>query len=230
MVTDDPTVGAAGARAQGGKQRHAARPGRVGRSRAVALLVALVVLALAAPLVVGAPSAWACSCPAATGQLSKLLPDNVVLEGRVVDESDLASGETVWTVQAARVFRGQATTMQPVVSPSDSASCGIEMRIGETYLVDATTDRDRPGVLRAGLCSATLPITELTAAERRENERLLGPGRPPSPGQTASPGQAASAAPVTTHGATVLVAVAVAAVGLLSVAGGLLLTRRRRAR
>lgn len=206
-----------------GKQGLATRVTCRSLSRVVALLAATAVLVLGAPLVVGAPSAWACSCPAAAGQLSQPTPRDVVLEGRVLDGESLVSGETVWTVQVARVFRGQATTVQPVVSQSNSASCGLELRVGEPYLVDATTDRDRPGLLRTGLCSATTPLAELTPAERRDNERLLGPGRSPFPGEPAHP------TPVTTtQGVSLLVVAAV--VSALSIAGALLLIRRRRAR
>lgn len=140
--------------------------------RRLLLLLATLVLGAAPALVVASP-AHACSCALATPEEYAAQAD-VVLEGRVV-EDDRGRGflgrpldERRFTVETLAVVKDPAGDLEPgerveVRTATDGAACGLELLgIGGTYRIYAT---DTGEGLSAGLCGGT---TELTAPDPGE--------------------------------------------------------------
>lgn len=123
--------------------------------------------------VLGANPAYACSCvaPAGDEQLRKWA--DVVFKGKVTAKSGVVDGpestgmETVtYTFKPTRTYKGKVRIPQQVSTSGSSASCGVRLSVGSTYIVYATkadpegkgkaarkaADRKPPQV---GLCGGT---------------------------------------------------------------------------
>jgi hypothetical protein len=60
-----------------------------------------------------------------------------------------------FTLSVDGELKGDVDATADVVTPRESASCGVDLQVGERYLVIA--DRE-DGTLRTGLCSGTQPL------------------------------------------------------------------------
>ncbi len=139
---------------------------RVGR-------VALVLAIVSGSVVLGASPAAACSCGEATDAEFYGWAD-VVFTGELVDYSFdedpdgdgiLSSADpAVWTFTVSEVWKGEAFTTQPVLSPVSGASCGLEIPKTGTFHVFANhTDPNdwlefEAGRLQASLCGGTRAV------------------------------------------------------------------------
>ena len=123
--------------------------------------------------VLGASPAYACSCVggADSDQLRKWA--DVVFKGKVTAKSGTVDGpgntgaETVtYTFKPTRTYKGKVRIPQKVSTSGSSASCGVRLSVGSTYLVYATNaepegkgEAARKAAnrkpLQVGLCSGT---------------------------------------------------------------------------
>jgi hypothetical protein len=153
-------------------------------ARVACRLVAVLLVALSAPLLSAGPAA-ACSCSmtdAADMTRDDVLASDAVFVGEVVSRRE-------WSVTATYVFRvervhaGDVRRMQAVRTSSDGGSCGLEIPDFGRFLVSASRDPGN-GQLWSDLCGG--------AESMEPDERgavlasKLGAGREPSPGE--SPG------------------------------------------
>jgi hypothetical protein len=156
--------------------------------RALVALSALLFAAFAE--VAGAPAAHACSCVPFTDRQAYDRAD-VVFVGRVLGVTApggpvrSSTDPALWTFAVGDVYKGSAATRQGVVSARFSASCGLEVEQGGTYVVFA---RREPGPLEprvdgpalfANLCGGTRTIAE------RPVPADFGDVRAPAPGESA---------------------------------------------
>jgi hypothetical protein len=133
--------------------------GWIGRVASWALAAALLAIAL----LVGpsAGPAAACSCMAVTDAEAFDMA-TAVFVGEVIDyqpppPSDTMSStdEAVWTFGVSEVFKGEVTTVQPVVSAVFGASCGLEIERQGEYLVFASDASNSEFRYNTGLCTGT---------------------------------------------------------------------------
>ena len=133
-------------------------------------------LVVALTPVLGANPAYACSCVggAEEDQLRKWA--DVVFKGKVTAKSGTVDGpgntgaETItYTFKPTRTYKGKVRIPQKVSTSGSSASCGVRLSVGSTYLVYATKAEpegkskaarkaaDRKP-LQVGLCSGTQKV------------------------------------------------------------------------
>lgn len=95
--------------------------------------------------VLGASPAYACSCvaPGSDEQLRKW--SDVAFKGKVTAKSGVVDGpgnigiETVtYTFKPTRTYKGKVRIPQKVSTSGSSASCGVRLSVGSTYIVYAT--------------------------------------------------------------------------------------------
>ena len=141
-------------------------------------------------------SAHACSCVSADPRDFARWAD-VVLVGTVRDRDvdrpfwGLTGdpGQVTYGVAVDRVLKGTAGTPVFVESAVSGATCGVDLSVGQTYLLYAEQSRD--GGLSANLCGGT---DDATPASVHNAESLLGPASPPeTPGGTRSDASGPSA-------------------------------------
>ncbi len=126
--------------------------------------------------VLGASPAYACSCvaPAGNDQLKEWA--DVVFRGTVksktgsVDGPGSTGAETVtYAFSVSRTYKGKVRVPQKVTTAGSSATCGVRLTVGSTYLVYATraepankTKAARQAAdrkpLQIGLCGGTRKI------------------------------------------------------------------------
>lgn len=101
-------------------------------------------LVVALTPVLGADPAYACSCigPVDDAQLQK--GADVVFKGKlksrtgVVDGPGSTGAETVtYAFSVHRTYKGKVRVPQQVTTPNSSATCGVRLKVGATYLVYA---------------------------------------------------------------------------------------------
>jgi hypothetical protein len=122
------------------------------RASAVAGLLSAVAVGAATPAALG------CKCIPPSAATVKAA--DVVFTGTVTARSDPDAGKPVqssidpitFTLAVDDELKGDVDASAQVVTPRESASCGVDFQVGERYLVVA--DRDG-GVLRTGLCQGT---------------------------------------------------------------------------
>lgn len=146
------------------------------------------------------PCASACSCAISSTE-EKVGFADLVGEGTVIAvdaPSDVVSSTdgTVFTIELDRIWKGEATSIVEVQSPTSSASCGLDglsegMEIvlfaGHTDIMGTPT----PDQWQANLCGGTGPVDEQVSAEL---DQLLGAARMPEP-STAAPVESQAGVP-----------------------------------
>lgn len=159
---------------------------RVRRGIATAL-AAMGLSAVIVPLVlvVGAGTAFACTCVVASDQDHYDWAD-AVFEGTLVDVQQppqkpvMSSMDPMTlTFEVGTVYKGDVATTEKVATVSSAPSCGLDLQGEGPYLVFATTDGN---TLSASICGGTRPVADGTPA--------FGPGSPPN-GAPPSPAPAA---------------------------------------
>ncbi|MGH8923916.1 MAG: hypothetical protein ACRDWA_04625 [Acidimicrobiia bacterium] len=125
----------------------------------------LPLLLLTVSLLVLASPAYGCSCVMANPEeMLDFAP--IAFVGTM---SDVAPGGTnhTLTFDVDTVLAGEVGAQVDVVTPSNSAGCGIDANVGARMAIFANDDQ---GFLTSSLCSTTDPDTAINA---------LGPGTPP---------------------------------------------------
>lgn len=147
---------------------------RLAPLRAVALLLAAVLLALTALWATSAP-AYACSCRSASDDQHAANAE-AIFTGTITDDR-VDDGEQTRTLvfTVDRVFKGQATATQVVTTHSSAASCGLEISGPGPFLVFA--DQEQSG-LTANLCGGTRTGSALAS---------MGSGEAPLPNSAPDP-------------------------------------------
>lgn len=186
----------------------------------------VVVLLTSVAVGLGAGPAGACSCIETSDEQSLERAD-VAFSGTVTGRAaparpDHSTAPAVWTFEVDRVFKGEATSTQGVVSVVSGASCGLELpRHGDVLVFT----RSEPQVPEAGLDGATL-YAGLCDGSRALSEGLIpasfGDGRGPAPGESGVVDPGTTTSDLSTRAA-------VAGAGLCTV-GVVLLLRRTRSR
>lgn len=124
-------------------------------------------LALTLPLLAARP-AQACSCLPPTVE-SSYNHSSDVIEARVL-LSLVIGGERWMVARVGATYKGCLGDGELVLltTPASSASCGVSLQTGLTYLVNGTSDGDTAGIerLSIGLCDYNLPVGELTAQDQ----------------------------------------------------------------
>jgi hypothetical protein len=116
-----------------------------------------------AGLVGPAAPACACSCVPVT-EAEAYARASTVFAARLVRVSDPVDGQSsvdpvtmVFAVDS--VYKGKVTTLQEVVTPMSSASCGMAATVGERYLVHARPGEDTGAPLQTTLCDGNRPLS-----------------------------------------------------------------------
>jgi len=129
------------------------------------------------PILLLSASAFACSC------LQRTLAEHyaaagIVLKGRVIREALVPPGPSdgklldedgvrdfrmeqvrEYHVVVKKRWKGGITADTVIVrTPASSAACGIEMKVGESYIIlgDRVPEDPEPNAFRTGLCHGTL--------------------------------------------------------------------------
>ena len=147
----------------------------------IALVAVAAVLACAAALI-DPTAAWACSCRPTTTQQS-LEGADAVFKGTVTQRDRAGRGtdsRVELRFEVSRVFKGRVFSDQVVISPRDSAGCGIEAEVGSSWVIFATSSIEGTGEravtrLSTTLCNGNLPGAAAVPV-------LLGRGQFPRPG------------------------------------------------
>ena len=198
--------------------------------RAVFVLVGLV----ASGVLVDATPAMACSCAAPAGppaDRQHFTEADAVFEGTVVgsrlaevgpDGFRSSTDPEVVTFAVRRVHKGEVRERQDVVTEESSASCGLEVEVGASYLVFAgeatSTLSPRPETDRyyAGLCGGTRSLAEGPLPRNLAGERSA-PGRTEgttAAGRGATEGDDLPLVPIVAVGSVLAVGLAVGALAL----------------
>lgn len=153
------------------------------RRVAVAVFVG-VVLAGGWSLVVAAPAA-ACLCEAVDDRVAFDQADAVFV-GKVVLRSVDQPGfvptvPEIFTIASSTVYKGDVWATQEIVGDVDGGTCGLQLGLGDTYLVFAnragnlsTGLRPEAGQYYAGRCGGTRSVAEGPLAPG------IAEGRPPA--------------------------------------------------
>lgn len=155
------------------------------RGRAAALLATACLVALTTITVPALPAS-ACSCVGFSPREAMAAAD-VVFEGRVVSvDAQRSHGMRYFEVRfdVARVYQGTAYQEQVLTTADSSASCGLSLVEGQSWLIYARygsvdTPPDVPGAelstLITGLCSGSTPSDGVTP---EQTESLASPVPP----------------------------------------------------
>lgn len=189
-------------------------------SLATALRITLAVLLAAVALpFLGTGPAYACGCRVASDAAHAKSAD-AIFTGTLPAESRLgvgSSGPITITFATTRVYKGEVSATQPIVTAGDGAACGLELSGSGPFLVYASrSEAYGEETLSAGLCGGTRAVDKGVPA-------ALGAGRE------------IVAEPVSALGPTTDDEDSSSNLGVLALAGGLLiaggavvLTRKRR--
>jgi hypothetical protein len=188
------------------------------------LLKALVALAAASVLtvlaVVLAPPTRAYACDCAGISIARALRQSTaVFRGTVVDKESVGRGKDARTdirFQVDSVYKGTVYREQVVASPKDSAACGLDPRVGTTWVIFATdgiegTGDDAVSRLITTLCNGNVPSATAPS--------ILGQGRRPLDGASDQEEQSIKADQAVSRGLAIggialLCVVALAGIGL----------------
>ncbi len=95
--------------------------------------------------VLGANPAYACSCVGDVDEAQLRKWADVVFQGKVTAKTGTVDGpgntgaETItYTFKPTRTYKGKVRIPQKVSTSGSSASCGVRLSVGSTYLVYAT--------------------------------------------------------------------------------------------
>jgi hypothetical protein len=184
----------------------------------VVALAAAWVLGVLAIVVAPPIMAYACDCAGISTSRS-LRQSSAVFRGTVVDKESVGRGEDARTdirFQVDAVYKGTVFREQVVASPKDSEACGLDPKVGSTWVIFATdgiegTGDDAVQRLITTLCNGNVPSGNVPS--------ILGRGRPPLEGasdreeQSLSTDQALSRG-LAIGGIALLSLVALAGIGL----------------
>lgn len=148
--------------------------------RRVVLMMTVIVGAIVTVNTTMAPAAFACSCAGMSDEQAFERADAVFvgelrqIRRPTIKFSSADDSRFIFTVN--QVYKGVVHATQSIVSPSDGASCGLEIDPGTVALVFAHSPDD--GEYAAGLCDGTrkLGLQELLAD--------FGQGTKPQPGSS----------------------------------------------
>ena len=194
----------------------------------------LAFVGLSATVAFGSTPAGACSC-AMSNDTDAFARSDAVFVGEVAGYDAPAPGESFsstdparWTFTVSRVFKGDVTASQVVVSEVSGASCGLEIPHRGEFLVFAETAPARlspepgAGELYAGLCGGTRVATDGAL------DPVLGTGHAP---KAAAPTAQPTAVDIEDDGSDTsptLLIVGAAVVGITIVLGVAFRARARR--
>ena len=180
---------------------------------AAALVLGFVVVILAPPT-----KAYACDC-AGISTARALRQSTAVFRGTVIDKQSVGRRNEARTdirFDVDAVYKGSVHREQLVASPKQSAACGLDPKVGTTWVIFATqgiegTGNDAVQRLVTTLCSGNVPSGSAPA--------VLGEARPPLDGASDREERSINADKALTRGLAIggmvlLVVVVVAAVGL----------------
>ena len=126
----------------------------IGASTAAGLLAAVTAAA-------ATPAAMACSCvPPSAATVDRA---DAVFTGTVTARPDPSAGDPMqsgidpitYSIAVDGELRGDVDATATVVTPRDSASCGVDLEVGKRYLVVADRPEDGGDALMTGLCQGT---------------------------------------------------------------------------
>jgi hypothetical protein len=133
-----------------------------------------------AGLVGPAAPACACSCVPVT-EAAAYARANTVFAARLVRVSDPVDGQSsenpvtmVFAVDA--VYKGKVTTLQEVVTPMSSASCGMAATVGERYLIHARPGEGLGTPLSTTLCDGNRPLSGTPMVAGAKAHPVVGNG------------------------------------------------------
>lgn len=96
----------------------------------------------------------ACSCPPPPSLAEAVAGADAVFLGRVLSfELAPAPTERVAQFEIIKVWKGRPIEVSRVFTPENEAACGVDFRVGETYIVYAA--KEESGALHTHLCSRT---------------------------------------------------------------------------
>lgn len=127
------------------------------------------IIGLLLGMVLGAPTARACTCIVPPPPVEALSEAAAVFVGTASD-LDKGAGHLKVRLHVDRVYKGPVDEQITVWTASNSAACGFHFEQGTRYLVYA---HEYEGQLRASLCSRTQAV-----ADAQADFRALGEGRP----------------------------------------------------
>jgi hypothetical protein len=144
-------------------------------------IAVLIVAVLAAPR----PAA-ACSCVQPPPPKEAMEQSAAVFEGTVTDVREAHGNEVremsfEVDLRVGRRFKGAEADMVTVITAENSAACGYNFEVGQTYLVYADAS-DSDGQLSVSLCSRTARIEDAAA-----DLAALGSDATPDPDSTPQP-------------------------------------------
>ncbi len=192
-------------------------------ARVVAVFVALSFVS--AVILLMSNPALACSCATSTVAEQTDRADAIFL-GEILSRT--ATGQpTTYVVEVSRVFKGNVTARQDVVTMASGSVCGLELPGSGSALVFASTNASlgvapAAGQLTANLCGGSVMTSTAPVS--------LGPGEPPTavPVSTSTEGAAPSA--VDSDPANSRVAVwLIGGLALVAAVGSFAVRRRRTA-
>jgi len=147
--------------------------------RLVFALTGALVAALSFVILVPS-TAFACSC-VAISVADSVEGADLVVKGSIEDRDEgppkiiQSSGDPVtYTVAVADVFKGESGPVTKVESAAESASCGLQVEVGRSYVIFAHARGD--GSYEANLCGGTSPAGTGFVAEV---EAITGPATAP---------------------------------------------------
>ncbi|MCW2785132.1 MAG: hypothetical protein JWP74_1649 [Marmoricola sp.] len=176
----------------------------------------LLVLAVTAGLLVLSPgTSWACSCVSST-PVQQVKRADTVFTGQVVWTASNGIS-TRYGVKVAGVFKGRAGVREELLSPLNSASCGLgQLAVDKTYVF--FVHGEHPGQMQVDSCGGTtVSSTGLVTTVQAATGPPQAPVRPPA-GPVAGPGH---------HGTSTWHLLGYAVLALLVVAGATAVVRRR---
>lgn len=180
---------------------------------AAALMLGVLAVVLVPPI-----KAYACDCPGISTTRA-LRQSTAVFRGTVMDKESVGRGDDARTdirFEVDSVYKGTVFREQVVASPKDAAACGLDPKVGSTWVIFATegiegTGNDAVNRLVTTLCAGNVPSGTVPS--------ILGDGRPPLFGASDREEQSLNTDKALTRGLTIggialLGVVALAAVGL----------------
>jgi hypothetical protein len=203
-------------------------------------LVAALALAAGALFTVSGP-ACACSCMPNPNMSERVAKADAVFVGRLVDTKTNGQSKTL-TLAVDTVYKGNVSPKQEIVTPRDSAGCGLEIQGKEPWIVFGSAGSEGMTELKVGkgqysaiLCGGADPVTaegtkQLGAVKGLTPSQVKEDPPPAQPvvvdGKNAKP----QAAPSEQASTTPLWPWATGAALLLALGGGLIWWRAARSR
>ncbi len=138
-------------------------------------------LGVLAAVLVPPSKAYACDC-AGISTARALRQSTAIFRGTVVDKDSVGRGDDARTdirFHVDAVYKGTVYRDQVVASPRESAACGLNPKVGSTWVIFAIDGIEGAGDeavqrLITSLCSGNVPSGNAPS--------ILGPGKPPLDG------------------------------------------------